>query len=224
MRKIFENELKELIDKMDFSNGKYNRRQIFQDVVTLETYFINIFLLNKKEFEKEYDVVMGKYDVGEREKVFKLMLNLAELFQKQTEPKDILGNIYNRLEISNKNTGQFFTPTHISDLMAEITGIDEQEIKENGYVTLCEPCVGAGGMVLSYAKILKEKGYNPKSELFVEACDIDILCTFMTYVQLSMYDIPAIVINGNTLTLQENIVLYTPQYYRGFWNFKKIFK
>ena len=81
--------------------------------------------------------------------------------------------------------------------------------------------VGAGGMILSYAKMLAEEDYNPSKVLYVEAWDIDLLCTFMTYVQLAMYDIPAKVVNGDTLQLKENFVLYTPQYYLGGWFFRE---
>lgn len=210
---------------MNFTNGKYNQRQIFSDMVSLETYFINVCLIGKTEYAEEFDKIIGKYSKEEQSQILNILLSLAQLYEKQETTVDILGMIYNELQIYNKNTGQFFTPTHISDLMAEIDGLDEKEIKENGYIALHEPCVGAGGMVLSFAKMMKNKGYDPKQNLFVVAWDIDILCTYMSYVQLSMYDIPAIVVNGDTLTLKENMVLYTPQYYKGFWNFKgrKIF-
>jgi len=75
-------------------------------------------------------------------------------------------------------------------------------------------------MILAYAREIKAKGYKPHKVLYVNACDIDILCTYMTYVQLSMYDIPAVVVNGNTLTLEEKLILYTPQYYQGCWFLK----
>ena len=68
-------------------------------------------------------------------------------------------------------------------------------------------------MILAYAREVEDRGYKRYRNLYVEACDVDILCTYMTYVQLAMYDIPAKVINGNVLTLEENFVLYTPQYY-----------
>lgn len=73
--------------------------------------------------------------------------------------------------------------------------------------------VGAGGMILAYAREVEDKGYRRYKNMLVEACDIDSLCTYMTYVQLAMYDIPAVVKNGNVLALEEKFVLYTPQYF-----------
>ena len=81
--------------------------------------------------------------------------------------------------------------------------------------------VGAGGMILAYAQELKNKGYKPSKNLYVQAWDIDILCTYMTFVQLSMYDIPAVVVNGDILSLKENFILCTPQYYLGGWFLKE---
>ena len=68
-------------------------------------------------------------------------------------------------------------------------------------------------MILSYAKVMQEEGFEPSRNLVVEAQDVDILCTYMTFVQLALYDIPAKVVNGNTLLKEENIVLYTPAYF-----------
>ena len=80
--------------------------------------------------------------------------------------------------------------------------------------------VGAGGMILAYAREVEDRGYKRYKNMFVEACDIYSLCTYMTYVQLAMYDIPAVVKNGNVLLLEEKFVLYTPQYYM----FQKLLK
>lgn len=62
------------------------------------------------------------------------------MYNQQTEPVDILGEIFNKLNMGNCMIGQFFTPTHISNLMAKISGIDKNAIKELGYVLLNEPC------------------------------------------------------------------------------------
>lgn len=45
---------------------------------------------------------------------------------------------------------------------------------------------------------------------FFVAQDIDIRCVWMAYIQLSLYGIPAMVIHGNTLTMEEWDRWYTP--------------
>lgn len=219
---MVDTELKSFVKKLDFTNGKYSNRDVFRDVIALEVFIIQRFMLLNEDYKEQYDSLLNKYTESEQQQLKELGLELAELYNKQTEPVDLMTELFGELGLGNKNTGQFFTPTKISDMMVKITGIDETLIKEKGYITLHEPTAGAGGMILAYAKKLKDKGYNPSKNLFVVAWDIDILCTYMTYLQLAMYDIPAIVVNGDTLALKEHFTLYTPQYWMGFWNLKDI--
>ena len=52
------------------------------------------------------------------------------------------------LNLGNAGKGQFFTPYHISKLMAEITFIDGQkDIENKDIITLSEPCSGSGGII-----------------------------------------------------------------------------
>lgn len=211
------NDLKQFIELLDFSHGKYDTKTIFKDIVSLETYFIQAAIMGQREYGDKFNELMKKYTLKEQEQMKKNLIELTSLYCKQVEPVDILGEIYNRLQFYNKNTGQFFTPTYVSDMMAKIM-IDvndiEKTINEFGYISVHEPCAGAGGLILSYAKELKAKGYNPSKYMYVNAWDIDVICTYMTYIQLFMYDIPATVVCGDTLSLKENFVLNTPLYYR----------
>ena len=43
----------------------------------------------------------------------------------------------------------------------------------------------------------------------------------MTYLQLSLYGIPAVVIHGNTITQEQWSIWYTPIYILDRWMFKK---
>lgn len=49
------------------------------------------------------------------------------------------------------------------------------------------------------------------------ATDIDLKCVYMCYLQLSLYGIPAVVIHGNTLTLEEWSRWFTPVYIAHGW-------
>jgi len=37
------------------------------------------------------------------------------------EPRDVLGELYQSPELSSKDKGQFFTPSHLSDTIAQMT-------------------------------------------------------------------------------------------------------
>lgn len=215
-------DLKSFVKKLDFTNGKYSIKDVFRDVITLEVFIIQRFMLLKEDYKEQYDSLLNKYTESEQHHLKELGLELAKLYDKQTEPVDLMTELFGELDLGNKHTGQFFTPTHISDLIVKCEGIDESQIKEKGYIPLHEPTSGAGGMILAYARELKNKGYDPSRNLFVVAWDIDILCTYMTYLQLAMYDIPAVVVNGDTLAMKDHLILYTPQYYLGRWNIKDI--
>ena len=129
-----------------------------------------------------------------------------------------------QLNLGNARTGQFFTPYHISQMMAEITFVDGKENIENKeIITLSEPCCGSGGMVIAYAETMKKYDINFQERLFVEAIDIDELCFQMAYLQLSLYGIPARVLLGDTIAYKFSKMLYTPMYFiNGFsWKLKE---
>ena len=204
-----EKDLKEFIKMLDFTNGKFHNTIVYEDVIRITAYFIAL------EYEPEYktkiEELTRKYTSEERGKLIYLSYRLTNIYQKQEKPIDILGQIYHLINLNNKQTGQFFTPPHIQNLCADIM-LNEEEIKKEKII-LNEPSCGSGGMPIAYAKALLEKGYNPKEKLIVHANDLDQLCSYMAFLQLSMYDIPAVVTNGDGLSNSKaNFILYTPVY------------
>lgn len=59
---------------------------------------------------------------------------------------------------------------------------------------------GGGSTVLAACQRIREFGYNPQTQVLVKAEDLDISCVHMTFAQLGLWGIPAIVKHGNTLT------------------------
>ncbi len=114
---------------------------------------------------------------------------------------DPLGEAAGELEILDSGLGQFFTPYHVSLLMAQmnLTGVDDI-IKERGYITLGEPACGAGCMVLAAANVIEAMGHDPETTMIVEATDLSETCYHMAYVQLATRGIPARVVRGDTLS------------------------
>ena len=122
----------------------------------------------------------------------------------ENAPVDILGELFHELELHNQFKGQFFTPQHICDFMGKIALDDSKaDVERLGFISCCEPACGSGAMVLGFARAMMDAELNYCSQLVVEATDIDLKCVHMTFLQLSLYGIPAIVIHGNTLTLLE---------------------
>lgn len=207
-------DIEHIIDLLQFSHGKYNVVTVFQDLIALVAYLISATQTNNKDSALEFDKRMETYTIEEQVHMWNLISELASLYQKQHEPVDILGSIHNKLGIKKQEIGQFFTPFHISEAIAEMSGIDVDVIHKEGFLPIHEPACGAGGMILAYVKVMQRNGYDISRNLYVEAIDLDINCTLMTYIQLSMFCIPARVENGDTLLATENFVLYTPAYFR----------
>lgn len=226
---MLEEQINHIIKLMGFTNGKYEIQQIFRDLVTLETYFILFSQIGEKEYGDKFDNIMINYNLYEQRMLWEMLSKLSNLYNEQKEEIDILGRIYNKLELKNDRIGQYLTPTKVSTLISECSILNNKEnviknIEEKGFITIHEPSCGASGTILECLRTIHKMGYKPSRVVFVNCWDIDVFSTYMTYVQLSMYDIPAIIINGDTLLLEEKFVLYTPQYYIGNWERKGVNK
>jgi len=102
--------------------------------------------------------------------------------------------------------------------MARLTYGEELRVLNKPFITLCEPACGAGGMVLAFVNVMISHGHDPAKRLWVQAQDIDRTAALMTYLQLSLWNVPAAVVVGNTLALESREAFYTPAHYLGFWD------
>ena len=210
------------IQKLAYRHPAY---QIFQDWLEISAIAISnsVDLANFEDREKRYIEIINQYNKEEQQSLVELFATLIMTLTKEVEtggsPRDVLGEVFHGLELHNKYKGQFFTPNHICEFMGQavIAGDTEKVINENGYVSVCEPCVGSGGLVIGLAAAMASHKYNYQTEMCVTACDIDIKCVHMAYLQLSLYGIPAKIIHGNSLTGEQWAVWYTPTYIVGLW-------
>jgi hypothetical protein len=194
-----------------------HRYEVFRDFVTIGALSVHNSFRGPRydELENEYLQIVGRYKRDEVEGFARLLGILVALLD--AEPRDILGQLYMTLDLGNANTGQFFTPPEVSELMARITFGDGAEYASKPFITLNEPACGAGGMVLACVKVLLEKGWNPVEKIWVQAQDIDRTAALMCYLQLALWHVPAAVVVGNTIAMEEREVFYTPAHYLGFW-------
>lgn len=119
-------------------------------------------------------------------------------------PCDILGTIYHELNLNNEWNGQFFTPDNVCRMMASmINPVDEDIAEKEGFVSINEPTCGSGTMVIGAVWAMQKSHFDYQNKSIFVAQDIDIRCVWMTYIQMFLYRIPAIIIHGNTLTLEE---------------------
>ena len=201
----------------DLARHKH-RYDVFRDFVTLTATALHNGAVMDEARETEYLDLIGTYDRADIDVFPKLLGLLVQLLE--PEPRDILGPLYMELEIASRDQGQFFTPPELSELMARMTFGPEMltRLGHDPFITVSEPASGAGGMVLSLVKVMTEQGYDPAQRLWVQCVDIDRLSALMCYVQLSLWNVPAEVIVGNSLSLETREVWHTPAHYAGFWN------
>ena len=196
------------------------RYQVFEDFVKIYAIFIHNSTTKNTNLEQEYLSITKKYTKQELSSFTKLYSNLVSLLK--SKPQDILGELYMELELGNKETFQFFTPAGTSTLLAETTlSKNLGQLDDSPFIILSEPTCGSGGVVLSLAKTMMDRGHNPASTLFVSCIDINKIPALMCYLQLSLLHIPA------EITILENNpqeIFYTPAYYMGGWEQKLLYR
>ena len=93
----------------------------------------------------------------------KIYAQLNSVIYDDEKFNDNLGELFMRCNLGNKNTGQFFTPYHISEFMARAT-MEESLIKEKAekddILTISDPCCGGGGLLIAALDVLKSLGVN----------------------------------------------------------------
>lgn len=147
------------------------------------------------EREKQYKDIVSKYTNEEFKKICYMFYLLTEAFEEKMT--DWLGEIYMESRCANKNTGQFFTPFNVSRMSADLAIPDDYDGSYPIYIN--EPSTGGGGMIIAAAKTLKEKNINYQKCMRVIAQDLDWKGVYMTFTQLSLLGIDAIVVQGDTL-------------------------
>lgn len=196
-----------------------HRYEVFRDFVTMAACSLHNSLHKEPTREEEYLRIIAAYKKPDQEAFPKLFGCLIEALDE--EPRDILGPLYMELEIANKDAGQFFTPPELSELMANLTFGDElSKLESQPFITAGEPACGAGGMVLALVKVMIGAGHNPADKLWVQCIDVDRLAALMCYIQLSLWNVPAEVIVGNTLSWDIREVWYTPAHHLGLWKYR----
>lgn len=109
--------------------------------------------------------------------------------------RDILGELFMRLDVNSVHSGQFFTPAPIAEMMARMQfdpATFKRLVEENGVVTVCDPAVGSGVMLLAFGKVVHDAfGCWGTSKLRLYGTDIDIRCVNMCRIQLRMNGLDA---------------------------------
>ncbi|MGP5523479.1 N-6 DNA methylase [Glutamicibacter arilaitensis] len=212
--------MKEIIKLLKQNSGAKNLGEVFKDFVHLGaiSYCNSANRDGWQKREDQYLQIIGQYN---KEQVHRFVEVLALFTCEMTrEPRDILGELYMSLELGSKDLGQCFTPWHVAQLMATLTDMRSitEVIETRGYATLSEPCSGAGALAIAMVEDLRKNGVNPQQQIHLTAEDINRTAVHMTYMQLSILGIPAVVHHRDTLSMETFESWPTPMHILGGWN------
>ena len=221
--------LDDIVKDIERSAYQVDKRKFVSDLFECGAIAISnqVDLAQKEKREERYLQIIKSYTPALQKKLAeifgKIYALLASVVYDNGKFNDNLGELFMKCNLGNKNAGQFFTPYHISELMARV--MDETLIKEktagDGVITINDPCCGGGGMLVAALDVLQSCGVNYARNCFIDAGNIDERCVHMTYLQLSLAGVPAVVRHQNALTRELWGVWYTPALLFQYLRFRK---
>ncbi len=143
--------------------------------------------------------------LGEGSAMVERLTNLVGIFQKpeldfsqnRAENDDILGDAYEYLmrhfaTESGKSKGQFYTPSEVSRIIAQVIGIAPSNAKAS--TTAYDPTCGSGSLLL---KVAAQAGKH----ITLEGQEMDMTTAGLARMNMILHDFPtASIMTGNTLS------------------------
>jgi hypothetical protein len=194
-----------LLDEAGRRSG-VSRGQAFEDFLHM-----TVCALSGGALEDQYMKVVHRHSAGE--KGSRGCDALAHLFgalvvAMEETRHDILGDLFQGA-ITYGEAGQFYTPEHICDLMAQMNLGDGSEAGTAGSKKMVrDPCCGSGRMLLAAAKL------RPHWEFVGQ--DIDLRCVRMTAIALALRNLYGYVIWGDSLSTEQRLIYRTGFNGKGF--------
>lgn len=201
---------KDIIKQIERISGSRSPYEVFCDWIKCTALSFAQTTIFSPQREKQYMDTIKKYHEEDAKEFVHMAVLLSETMENGMN--DVLGNLFMMSGWGNKNTGQFFTPYHLSRAVAEVNYVDSENI-----VLMNEPSAGAGGMVIAMADTMNRHGADYQKRLRVVAQDLDLTAYYMCFIQLALYGIDAKCVQGNTLenkpfSVFDNNVMVTPMY------------
>lgn len=181
---------------------RYGRFKVWSDFVTMAACAISNSCDRRFATEREamYSDCISRYSKEETE-LFTELFTETVLALEDNPEQDFLGGIFGTLNLHNEWQGQFFTPYHIGSFMANINLINlGEELNQKPIVSVCDPCCGAGCLLIACANEVGKMNINYQDKLIFWAQDIDFVAAMMCYIQLSLLGCQAVVKVGNSLS------------------------
>lgn len=223
-----------------FQKLTYRRRawDVWRDYILLHACSISNVLDkdNYDQREKRYLKIIHQYS-KEEQAIFPELAAYTTMALDQNQEQDFLGKMFMRLDLGIRSAGQFFTPYHVCELMAEVVAANALEkIEQYGYISINDPCCGAGATLIAGVHVIRkqlehcEPPRNYQNHILVVAQDVDEIVGLMCYIQISLLGLAGFIKIGNSITApistddsSENY-WYTPMYFSDVWSTRRMLR
>lgn len=191
---------------------------------------------NYDQREKRYLKIIRQYS-KEEQAIFPELAAYTTMALDQSQEQDFLGKMFMQLDLGNRSAGQFFTPYHVCELMAEVVATNALEkIEQYGYISINDPCCGAGATLIAGVYVIRKQlehcdpPRNYQNHILVVAQDVDEIVGLMCYIQISLLGLAGFIKIGNSITdpmstddSSENY-WYTPMYFSDVWSTRRMLR
>ena len=223
-----------------FQKLTYRRRawDVWRDYILLHACSISNVLDkdNYDQREKRYLKIIHQYS-KEEQAIFPELAAYTTMALDQNQEQDFLGKMFMRLDLGNRSAGQFFTPYHVCELMAEVVATNALEkIEQYGYISINDPCCGAGVTLIAGVHVIRkqlehcEPPRNYQNHILVVAQDVDEIVGLMCYIQISLLGLAGFIKIGNSITDPMSTddssekYWYTPMYFSDVWSTRRMLR
>ena len=223
-----------------FQKLTYRRRawDVWRDYILLHACSISNVLdqENYDQREKRYLKIIRQYS-KEEQAIFPELAAYTTMALDQNQEQDFLGKMFMRLDLGNRSAGQFFTPYHVCELMAEVVATNALEkIEQYGYISINDPCCGSGATLIAGVHVIRKQldhcdpPRNYQNHILVVAQDVDEIVGLMCYIQISLLGLAGFIKIGNSITDPMSTddssekYWYTPMYFSDVWSTRRMLR
>lgn len=213
---------KTLLQISDMTHGRISKPQTFGDFVAFCALLLSSRTdpVHTEQRANALKQLKKTYTDDEWQAFHQGAFDLCSTFVRNTQSglyEDLFAVTYTQIGAASRAFQQDFTPVDIGRLIGAISLPTELSLPEEGFFTIGDQACGSGTLLLEGAQRIANCGFNPTAHLAIQAADLDARCVHMAYLNLSLYGIPAVIVHGNTITLDEYDRWYTPAYLWGKW-------
>ena len=213
---------KTLLKIAEITRGRISRPQTLSDFLAYCALLLSIRTdpVHSEQRSKSLERLKANYKKDEWEAFHQGLVDLCRTFVRNIQVgryEDLFAGSFTQVRATSRALKQDFTPVDVGKLIGAISVSSNLSLPEEGFFSLSDHACGSGTLLLAGAQRIADTGYNPAEQLVIQAADLDARCVHMTYLHLSLYGIPAVVVHGNTITLNEYDRWYTPVYLWRKW-------